>query len=104
MTHAINTITSIITLLFGLVMEAVGAVDTALAALMTSAGLPANLQVIILLVAAILLIIFAIRVLGGVFGVLLIILLILLIMHRLLPNSQFQHAALPAVQRQIQQV
>jgi len=99
-THAINTITSIITLLFGLVMEAIGAVDTALAALMTSAGLPANLQLIILLVAAILLIIFAIRVLGGVFGVLLIILLILLIMHRLAPGMQLQHAELPVGQEQ----
>jgi hypothetical protein len=98
-THAINTITSIITLLFGLVMEAIGAVDAALAALMTAAGLPANLQVIILLVAAILLIIFAIRVLGGVFGVLLIILLILLIMHRLAPGMQLQHADLTIQQQ-----
>jgi hypothetical protein len=98
--HAINTITSIITLLFGLVMEAIGAVDAALAALMTSAGLPPNVQVIVLIVVAILLIVFAIRVLGGVFGVLLIILLILLVMHRLMPGMQLQHAALPAGQAQ----
>ena len=104
MAHAINTITSIIMMLFGLVMEAIGAVDGALAALMTSAGLPPNVQVIVLLVVAILLIIFAIRVLGGVFGVLLIILLILLVMHRLVPGMQLQHADLPASQQQTGQL
>jgi hypothetical protein len=103
MTHAIDTITTIIMALFGLIMEAIGAVDSALAALMTSAGLPPNVQVIVLIVVAILLIIFAIRVLGGVFGVLLIILLILLVMHRLVPGMQLQHADLPVGQQQTSQ-
>jgi len=102
MAHAINTITSIIMMLFGLIMEAIGAVDAALTALMTSAGLPPNVQVVVLLVVAILLIIFAIRVLGGVFGVLLIILLILLVLHRIAPGMQLQHAELPTGQQQIQ--
>jgi hypothetical protein len=90
--HAIETITAIIMMLFGLVMEVIGVVDTALAGLMTSVGLPANLQVIVLLVAAVLLIIFAIRVLGGVFGVLLVILLLLLIVHRLVPGMLVPHS------------
>ncbi len=104
MAHAINTITSIIMMLFGLIMEAIGAVDGALAALMTSAGLPPNVQVIILLVVAILLMIFAIRVLGGVFGVLLIILLLLLVVHRLAPGMQLQHAEISPSQQQSSQL
>jgi hypothetical protein len=89
--HAIDTVTSIILALFGLVMEAVGVIDGALAALMTAAGLPPNLQVIVLLLVAVLLIIFAIRLLGSVFGVLLILLLVMLIVHRL----QVPHAVFP---------
>jgi hypothetical protein len=102
-THAIDTITAIIMMLFGLVMEAIGIVDGALAALMTSAGLPPDVQVIVLIVAAVLLIIFAIRVLGGVFGVLLVVLLILLLMHRLVPGMQAPHLtpAQPAGQQQL---
>ncbi len=103
MTHAIDTITAIIMMLFGLVMEAIGIVDGALAALMTSVGLPPDVQVIVLIVAAVLLIIFAIRVLGGVFGVLLVVLLILLLMHRLVPGMQSPNLtpAQPAGQQQL---
>ncbi len=87
--------------LVGLVLEAIGIIDAFLAALMTAAGMPPNVQLVVLIVAALLLMVFAIRVLGGIFGVLLIVLLMLLIMHRLLPGMQLPHGSLPAELQQL---
>ena len=101
MTHAIDLVVSIIMTLAGLVMEAIGVADAFLAGLMTSAGLPPNVQLIVLIVVALMLIVFAIRVLGGVFGVLLIVLLILLIVHRLVPGMQVPHGSLPVQLQQL---
>jgi hypothetical protein len=95
-THAINLVVSVILTLAGLVMEVIGIADAFLAALMTSAGIPPDIQIIILTAVAVLLVIFAIRSLGGVFSVLIIILLVLLVLHRVVPGLQVPHLNLPA--------
>jgi hypothetical protein len=95
LSHAINLVLSIIFTLVELVLEGIGFIDALLAGLMTSAGLPANLQVALLIVVAIMLMIFAIRVLGGIFSFLLIVLLVLLIAHRLVPGMQVPPSMLP---------
>ncbi len=95
MTHAIHFVLSIILTLAELVLEAIGIADAFLAALMTSAGLPPNLQIALLIVVALLLVVFAIRALGQVFAVLLIILLLLLIADRMFPGMAVPHSMLP---------
>ncbi len=94
MQHAINFVVSVILTLAQLVLEAIGIADAFLAALMTSVGLPPNLQIVVLIVVAVMLIVFAIRALGGVFAFLIIVLLLLLIVHRLVPGMQVPHSAL----------
>jgi len=95
-THAINFVLSIIFTLIDFVLGAIGIADAFLAGLMTSAGLPASLQTAVLIVVALLLFIFAVRVLGRVFGILLLVLLVMLILHRLYPGMQVPHSMLPA--------
>ncbi len=96
MTHAIDLVITILLTLAEWVLGAIGVVDAFLAALMTSAGLPPNLQILVLIIVAVLLVLFAIRLLGPILSVLLIILLILLIAHRLVPGMQLPHGMLPA--------
>ena len=96
MTHAINFVLSIIFTLIEFVLGAIGVADAFLAGLMTSAGLPPNLQTAVLIVVAVLLFIFAVRVLGRVFAFLILILLVLLILHRVFPGMQMPHSMLPA--------
>ena len=67
-------------------MGVVGVIDGFLASLMTSAGLPPLLQVLILAGAALWLVVMAIRALGRVFAVLIVILLLLLVVHRIMPG------------------
>jgi hypothetical protein len=87
MNHAIDLLVAAILTLAGLVMEAVGFVDSFLATLMTRAGVPPNAQIILLVVAAIWLMVMAFRLLGRVFAALIIVLLILLVVHRLFPQA-----------------
>jgi hypothetical protein len=94
-THAINLIITILLTIAEWVLGAIGVFDAFLAALMTSAGLPPNLQILVLVVVAIMLVVFAIRLLGPILSFLLIILLILLIAHRLVPGMQMPHSLLP---------
>jgi hypothetical protein len=95
-THAINFVLNIIFTLIEFVLGAIGIADAFLAGLMTSAGLPANLQTAVLFVVGLLLFIFAVRVLGRVFAFLILILLILLLLHRVYPGMQIPHSMLPA--------
>jgi hypothetical protein len=86
MNHAIDLVVSAILTLAGLVMELIGIIDGFLASLMSSAGLPPLLQVLILIGAALWLVVMAIRALGRVFAVLIVILLLLLVVHRIMPG------------------
>ena len=86
MTHAIDVIIFIILTLANLVMAFIAFVDSLLSALMTSAGIPPNAQAILLVAVAILLVILAVRALGGLFGTLIVVLLVLLMLHALFPK------------------
>ncbi len=98
MDHAINLVIFAILTLAGLVMECIGFVDGLLARVMTALHVPANAQIILLVVAAIWLAVLAIRALGGVFAALIIVLLLLLLLHQALPGFKppLAHFPVPA--------
>lgn len=96
MAHAINLVIFALLTLAGLVMGFIGLVDGYLAALMNSAGIPPNAQIILLILAAAVLMITALRALGGIFGALIIVLLVLLLMHQTFPRVEIPQAHLPA--------
>ncbi|MHB1303810.1 MAG: hypothetical protein ACYCZB_10100 [Acidiphilium sp.] len=96
MTHAIDVIVSVILALVALVMEFVAYVDGLLARLMTSGGIPADLQTILLVVVAAVLIVAAIRVFGRILAALIVILLVLLLVNKLDPGLMVPHGNPPA--------
>jgi len=96
MDHAINLVVFAILTLAGLVMEGIGFLDGVLASVMTALHVPANAQIILLVVAAVWLAVLAVRALGGVFAALIIVLLVLLLVHRVLPGLKAPVAHLVA--------
>ena len=86
MTQALNVVQSFILGLFSLIMAAVAAVQDFLRGLMTQLGIPGNLQKIVLIVVAVLLLVAAVRVFGRVFGVLIAIFLVLFLLQMLVPS------------------
>ena len=86
MTHAIELVVFAILTLAGLVMGVIGFLDGLLAAWMTAAGIPPGTQGILLAVAVVVLVIFALRLLGRIFGALVIVLLVLLLAHKIFPG------------------
>ncbi len=97
MDHAINLVIFALLFLAGLVMEVIGFIDSLLARVMTALHVPANAQIILLVVAALYLAVMAIRALGSVFATLIIILLVLLLLHRALPGMQVPPIHLPGI-------
>ncbi|MCF3947957.1 hypothetical protein AiwAL_12740 [Acidiphilium sp. AL] len=93
MTHATDVVVSVILALAGLVMDFVAYIDGLLAALMTSGGIPPNVQTILLVVVAVSLVILAIRVLGRLFAALIIV---LLLVHKLFPGMEVPQGHPPA--------
>ena len=96
MDHAINLIIFVIMTLASLVMTVIGFIDSILAAAMSSAGIPPNVQIILLAVAAIILVVFALRALGRLFAALIIVLLVLMLVHRVFPGLEVPHGHIPA--------
>ena len=96
MTQAVNFVVFVIMTLAGLVMAFIGFIDGVLAALMTSAGIPPNVQAILLVVAAVGVVILAIRAFGGFFATLIIVLLMLLLVHRVFPGMEVPQGYAPA--------
>ncbi len=86
MTSAIDFVLTLILRLVAAVMTVIGVIEAALRRLLVQAGINGELQSAILIVVAILLIIAAVRLLGGVFGLLITILLVLLIVNLLMPG------------------
>jgi hypothetical protein len=84
--QAISFLLGLILGLFGLIITAIAAVEDFLRGLLTEAGITGQVQGIMLIVVAVLLILAALRVLGGVFGVLITIVLLLLVIHILVPG------------------
>jgi len=93
--QAINFVIFALLFLAGLVMEVIGFIDHLLAHLMTALHVPANAQIILLVVAALYLAVMAIRALGGVFAALIIALLVLLLLHQAVPGMKIPPARLP---------
>ena len=96
MTHAIHVLMAVILAVVGLVMEFVGYVDGLLAKGMTSAGIPPNMQTILLIVVAILLVLAAVRLFGTLLAALIVILIVLLVVNRLFPGIVLPHGHPPA--------
>jgi hypothetical protein len=86
MTSAIDFVLTLILRLVAAVMAVIGVIEVALRRMLVDAGINGQLQSAVLIVVAILLIIGAIRLLGGVFGLLITALLILMIVNLLMPG------------------
>jgi hypothetical protein len=86
MQHAIDILVLLLMDIARIVMEVIGLIDGFLAAIMTTLGIGASAQGVILLLLALCMIIFAVRVLGGLIGALLVVLIVLLILHQYMPN------------------
>ena len=85
MQHAIDLVLSLIVGLFGLIVAGIAAIEHVLRDALIPMGIGREGQSIILLAVAVILIVGAIRLFGGVFALLISIVLALLILHILLP-------------------
>jgi hypothetical protein len=88
MNDAINFVLTLILRLVAAILTVIGAVENFFRHLLANAGITGQLQAAILVIVAVLLIIAALRLLGGVFGVLITILLALVVLHLLMPGLQ----------------
>lgn len=93
MDSAINFIVTLLLRLVGAVMAVIGIVERGLRQVLEQAGVHGELQSAILVVAAILVIVAALRLLGGVFGFLITILLLLMILNVLMPGLHLPSSA-----------
>jgi hypothetical protein len=84
--RAINFLLALILGLFGLIVTAIAAIEDFLRGLLTEAGISGQVQSIVLIVTAVLFILAALRLFGGIFGVLITVVLILLVVHILAPG------------------
>ena len=96
MSHAINLIIYVIMTLVSVVMTVIGFIDSLLAGVMSSAGIPPNVQIILLAVVAVLLAVYAIRALGGIFAGLIILLLVLMLAQKIFPGLQMHQGHTPS--------
>lgn len=86
MTSAIDFVVTLILRLVAAVMAVIGVIEAALRRILVEAGIHGELQSAILVVFVILLIVAAVRLLGGVLGFLITILLLLMILNVLMPG------------------
>jgi hypothetical protein len=84
--QAINFLLALILGLFGLIITAIATIEDFLRGLLTAAGISGQVQTVVLIVTAVLLIVAALRLFGGIFGALITIVLVLLMMHILVPG------------------
>jgi len=96
MTQAFNVTYALILGLFAAIMTGIALIEGFLGGLMTQAGIPGQFQKPALIVAAVLLIVVALRVFGRVFGFLIVIFLILLLLHILFPGLSAPGGSIPA--------
>ncbi len=85
MQHAIDLVLSLILGLFHLIVLGIAAVEAVLRDALAPMGIGAQGQNVVLVLAAVLLIVGAIRLFGGIFAILITIVLVLLMLHILLP-------------------
>ena len=84
--EALHTVETWLELLIGVLLGVFGVIEGFIRSILVQAGIPANLQQIIMLVVAVLLIIAILRLFGGVLRFLLVLFLILLALHVLVPT------------------
>jgi hypothetical protein len=87
MDHIISLITLILVTILGLVLQVIGFIDGLFGAALTSIGIPPNTQTPLLIIAAIILAVVALRLLGRFIAFLLIILFVLLLLAPHAPHS-----------------
>jgi hypothetical protein len=87
MTHAIDLVVAALLTLAGLVMAVAGAINGFLVTIMSAAGLPPLLQLLVIVAVGIWVVVMALRWLGGVFALLLLILFVLMLVHWLMPGT-----------------
>ncbi|HQT89676.1 MAG TPA: hypothetical protein PK677_14200 [Acidiphilium sp.] len=95
MSGAVNIIVSFIWAIIGLVMSFIAYIDALLAGMMTSIGIPANVQTILLIVVAISLIVLAVRLFSRLIAALIVVLLVLLLINKIDPNLVASHGHQP---------
>ncbi|WP_428376947.1 hypothetical protein [Lichenicoccus sp.] len=91
MQHAIDLILGLALTLFHLIITAIAVIESVLRDVLAPMGLSHGAENAILLVFAVLLIVAAIRIFGGLFALLLTIVLVLMVLHILLPGLGAQH-------------
>ena len=95
MEQAINFLLALVLGLFGLIVTAIATIENSLRGLLTEAGISGQVQGIVLVVTAVLIILAALRLFGGIFGVLITILLILLVVHIFVPGMHVPSLVAP---------
>ncbi len=91
MQHAIDLILGLVMTLFHLIIAAIAVIESVLREVLAPMGLGHGAENAILLVFAVLLIVAAIRLFGGLFALLLTIVLVLMVLHILLPGLGARH-------------
>jgi hypothetical protein len=86
--HALEAFLGLIMLLGGLIVDAIVAVEVWLRAQLALLGAPPQVQTAVLIVVAVLLILAAFRLFGGLIRIAVVIILLLIAIHALLPVVQ----------------
>jgi hypothetical protein len=84
--NAVQYFVTCVLALCDMVMRFLGNIDAALDVVMTSAGIDAHWQFLIMLVVTVILVVLALRLVGGLLGWVVLILLVLLLLHRVVPG------------------
>ena len=84
--HYAGLIAAGVFVIFAFVMAFIGRIDAGLAHFMTSYHISPHWQLYILLIATVMLVVLALRLLGGLLGWAVLILLVLLLLHRVVPD------------------
>ena len=87
-THAVNTVLQLLIELGNLVLAGIVAIEVWIRAQLTLLGLPPAVQVILLVAVALVLILTALRLFGGLIRVAVVLVLLLIVTHALLPVIQ----------------
>ena len=91
MQHAIDLILGLLSTLFHLIIAAIAIIEGVLRDVLAPMALGHGAENAILLVFAVLLIVAAIRIFGGLFALLLSVVLVLMVLHILLPGLDTRH-------------
>lgn len=86
MNDAVQYFVTSVLALCDMVMRFLGTIDAALGEVMTSVGIDAHWQFLIMLVVTVILVVLALRLVGGLLGWMVLILLVMLLLHRVVPG------------------